>query len=48
MKPVQFWLPDTEDPALRAELGRVCQDIETYPGVEDDRAFIYALSEDDE
>ena len=47
MKPVQFWLPDTEDPTRRAELARVCQDIENYPGVEDDRAFIYALSQDD-
>jgi hypothetical protein len=48
MKPVQLWLPDTEDPTLREELGRLCLDIENYPGVEDDRAFIYALSQDDE
>ena len=48
MKPVQLWLPDTEDPTLRKELGRPCLDIDNYPGVEDDRAFIYALSQDDE
>ena len=47
MKPVQLWLPDTEDPTLRKELGRLSLDIENYPGVEDDRAFIYALSQDD-
>jgi hypothetical protein len=48
MKPVQLWLPDTQNPALREALDQMCLDIESYPGAEDDRAFIYALSQDDE
>jgi hypothetical protein len=48
MKPVQLWLPDTQNPALREGLEQMCLDIESYPGAEDDRAFIYALSQDDE
>jgi len=48
MKPVQLWLPDTENPKLRAGLNQMCLEIESYPGAEDDRAFIYALSQDDE
>jgi hypothetical protein len=48
MKPVQLWLPDTENPELRKGLNQMCLETESYPGAEDDRAFIYALSQDDE
>ncbi len=48
MKPVQLWLPDTENPKLRAGLNQMCLEIESNLGAEDDRAFIYALSQDDE
>jgi hypothetical protein len=48
MKPIQLWLPDTQDPKLREGFGLMCLEIENYPGAEDDRSFIYALSQDDE
>lgn len=48
MKPVQLWLPDTQEPTLREGFDQMCRDIESYPGASDDRAFIYALSQDDE
>lgn len=48
MKPVQMWLPDTQNPALRESLRQMCREIEDYQGAEDDRAFIYALSQDEE
>lgn len=48
MKPVQIWLPDTQDPTLKRDLQEMCLEIENYPGAKDDRAFIYALSQDDE
>jgi len=48
MKPIQLWLPDTQDPKLREGFGLMCLEIENYPGARDDRSFIYALSQDDE
>lgn len=47
MKPVQMWLPDTSRAQVRSRLAEMCRQIENYPGAEDDRAFIYALSEDE-
>ena len=48
LKPVQLWLPDTRNPQLQESFRRMCLEIENYPGADDDRAFIYALSQDDE
>jgi hypothetical protein len=48
MKPVQIWVPDTGNPALRKSLQQMCIEIENYEGAEDDRAFISALSQDAE
>lgn len=48
MKPVQLWLPDTQDDKLREGFEQMCLDIENYPGASDDRDFIYALSRDGE
>ncbi len=47
MKPVQVWLPDTSKDDVRSRLAQKCQEIENYPGAEDDRAFIYSLAEDE-
>jgi hypothetical protein len=47
MKPVQMWLPDTSKAEVRSRLAHMCREIENYPGAEDDRAFIYALAEDE-
>jgi hypothetical protein len=47
MKPVQVWLPDTSKDDVRSRLAQMCQEIENYPGAEDDRAFIFALAEDE-
>lgn len=48
LKPVQMWLPDTSDGAVLKELGQMRLDIETYPGADDERAFIYALAQDEQ
>jgi dethiobiotin synthetase len=47
MKPVQMWLPNTGDQAVRQELYDMSVELDHYPGAEDDRAFIYALAEDE-
>jgi len=48
MKPVQIWVPDTQNLDVRKNLQQICIDIENYPGAEEDRAFLYALAQDDE
>lgn len=44
---MQIWVPDTQNLEVRKNLRQVCIDIENYPGAEDDRAFLYALAQDD-
>lgn len=48
MKPVQLWVADTQNLEARKNLLQICIDIENYPGVQEDEAFVYALAQDDE
>lgn len=45
---MQMWVADTQNLEVRKNLQQICIDIENYPEAEEDRAFLYALAQDDE
>ncbi|HEV8012801.1 MAG TPA: antitoxin MazE-like protein [Pontimonas sp.] len=48
LKPVQLWVPDTANTDVRSRLQDLSYQVENYPGADDDRAFLYALTQDPE
>ena len=44
LRPVVFWLPDTDDPAFIAEAHRQSLVVANSPSEADDQAFIDSLS----